>query len=236
MMATSFATNVYRERKRVGGISRAGSNFATGATRPRPRTAPRIGGPAAEHASGPINYLEPDPLGLDTANYRYAVNSPLAFDDPTGLDIAVDYAGGVPGVPAISSVSVDDWGKGCGCGGPTGIQTFYFRPGTAGYLLGLIPIGLPWTRGSVTNLPWGGAGGMNPTSPQFGGSDYYCTTCEQDKRAMAALFALQASPPRNSGGASTLINTALQAAGIGPSQRCSQLGGAIPPPLPTPTP
>ena len=64
MMATSIATNAYSARKRVGGISLAGSNFATGATRPRPRTTPRIGGPSAKLASDPISYLQPDPVGI----------------------------------------------------------------------------------------------------------------------------------------------------------------------------
>ena len=82
MMATSIATNVYDARNGVGGISLAGSNFATGLTRPRPRTTPRIGGRAAEHASGSISYLQPDPAWRERANYPYAGDSPLLFADP----------------------------------------------------------------------------------------------------------------------------------------------------------
>ena len=69
MMATSFATNVYTARKRVGGISRAGARAVGAEPTSRPRTTPRIGGPAAEHASGTIRYLQPDPLPLRDSPY-----------------------------------------------------------------------------------------------------------------------------------------------------------------------
>ena len=99
MMATSIATNVYSARKRVGGISRAGSSFATGATRPR------IGGPAAKLASGTISYLQPDPAWSDPANYPYAASSPLALADPEGLDVQPVSSSRLRNVAAMAAVS-----------------------------------------------------------------------------------------------------------------------------------
>ena len=89
-MATSIATMSYSARKRVGVISLAGSNFAPGSTRPRPRTTPRIGGPAAKLASGSISYLQPDPaakfpMTMGQPIYGYAENGPLRNTDPNGL-------------------------------------------------------------------------------------------------------------------------------------------------------
>ena len=86
MMATSFTTTSYTARKRVGGISRAGEHVVGAEPTSRPRTTPRIGGHAAEHASGSISYLQPDPAWDEIANYPYARNSPLAFIDPRGRE------------------------------------------------------------------------------------------------------------------------------------------------------
>ncbi len=160
-MATDSATNRYRARKRVGGIS-AGSSFVVeGRTPSRPRRAPRIGAASAERASGTIIYLEPDPYGqlVDVSRYRYGYNSPLLYTDPDGRGLlrvlclsafttAGAWAGSTVGVPVGAGIG------GVATGGAGAVAT-----GGPGVVLGVPGAGFGAVAGGgIGGLAGGGLG------------------------------------------------------------------------------
>ena len=132
-------------------------------------------------------YLQPDPLGLDYASYRYVENKPLAATDPTGEDLHYALSG------ASAIVSIDG---GCSANG-----AFSFGPGGWNPPLAVnnpLPVGPSQIilRASRPSAAPAQIQQLSPGLVQPGANWLTVQTdcCQQDAAALKAASALVGNP------------------------------------------